>query len=64
MLGDDKKRKRSKKLADDFSKEIKDVVCVKQSAGMNVKRGVNCNNICSLLFLFLLGGIAGNMIMM
>lgn len=31
---------------------------------MNAKRGVKCQNICSLLFLFLLGGVAGNMIMM
>ena len=39
-------------------------MCVKNSVGMNGKRGVNCSQICSLLFLFLLGGVAGNMIMM
>ena len=51
-------------LADEFAGEMKDVICVKESTGMNTKRGVSCKNICSLLFLFLLGGIAGNMIML
>ena len=64
IFGDKKKRERSKKLADEFAGEMKDVVCVKESTGMNTKRGVSCKNICSLLFLFLLGGIAGNMIML
>lgn len=64
IFGDKKKRERSKKLADDFAAEVNDVLCVKKSVGMNAKRGVTCSNICSLLFLFLLGGVAGNMIMM
>ena len=50
-----------KKNADELASEMRDVVCVKESTGMNTKRGVSCKNICSLLFLFLLGGIAGNM---
>ena len=64
MLGTDAKRKRAKKLADDFSSEMGDIVCVKKSTGMNAKRGVGCGQICSLLFLFLLGSLAGNMVMM
>ena len=31
---------------------------------MNTKRGVSCSNILSLLFLFLLGGVAGNIMLL
>ena len=64
VFGDTKKRNRSKKLADDFAAEVQDIMCVKKSVGMNGKRGVNCAQICSLLFLFLLGGVAGNMMLL
>ena len=64
LLGTEKKRKRVKKLADEFKGEMKDILCLKQTVGMSGKRGVNCSQICSLLFLFLLGGVAGNLMMM
>ena len=63
-LGTDKKRKRAKKLTDNFYGELKTALCVKKSTGMNTKRGVSCKNIMSLLFLFLLGGVAGNIMLL
>ena len=51
-------------MTDNFYKEAKKSMCVKKSSGMNTKRGVSCMNIMSLLFLFLLGGVAGNIMLL
>ena len=58
------KRQRAKKLKKDLQEELKAVFCVKRATGMHAKRNVSFVQIFSLLLLFLLGSMAGSLVLL
>lgn len=58
------KRARKKKDAEALFLEKKYRFCVKKFCGCSIKRNINCWNILSLLFLFLLGSLASEMVLL
>ena len=64
LFGDGSKRKRAKKLKEELEKELKSIFCVKKATGMHAKRQVTFSQIFSLLMLFLLGSMAGSMVLL
>ena len=58
------KRQRAKKLKKELQEELKSVFCVKKATGMHAKRSVSFVQIFSLLLLFLLGSMAGSLVLL
>ena len=61
---DGEKRKRAKKLKKELQSELKAIFCVKKATGMHAKRQVSFAQIFSLLLLFLLGSMAGSLVLL
>ena len=57
-------RQRAKKLTSELQEELRAVLCVKNTLGIHAKRQVSFTQILSLILLFLLGSIAGNMVLL
>ena len=64
LATDEGTRSKATNLTTQLKNELSEVLCLKNKLGVHAKRSVSCSQIFSLLMLFLLGSIAGNIVLL